>query len=332
MKVNAPLTRRRALTVLAAAAGLPLAGVAPAPARAPELEWRGQALGGPARIVIRHPDGQRVRRIVEHCVREIERLEAVFSLYRPHSELTRLNRERRLAAPSHDLRLVVAEARRFGSISAGAFDVTVQPLWRLFSNHFARHPADLEGPAERRVVRAAGLVDYRNLDCDNGRIALSRRGMAVTLNGIAQGYITDRIADLLRDAGMTGVLVDLGEIRALDAPGAEAWRIGIEDPRDRSRMIGSLPLQGAALATSGGYGMPFDRDGRFHHLFDPVTGRSAGQCLSASAVAPDAMTADALATTLAVAGAGRVRSLLGAFGGSHARLTLRDGTVLEDTL
>lgn len=332
MKVNAPLTRRRALTVLAAAAGLPLAGAPRAAARAPELEWRGEALGGPARIVIRHPDRQRVRRTVEHCVREIDRLEAVFSLYRPHSELTRLNTEGRLAAPSHDLRLVMAEARRIGAISGGLFDVTVQPLWQLYSRHFASRPADREGPAERSVAKATGLVDYRNIDCDNGRVALSRRGMAVTLNGIAQGYITDRIADLLREAGMTGVLVDLGEIRALDAPGDDPWRIGIEDPRDRSRMIGTLPLQGAALATSGGYGMPFDPDGRFHHLFDPATGRSAVQCLSASAVAPDAMTADALATTLAVAGPGRTRTLLAAFGGSHARLTLRDGTVVEDTL
>jgi thiamine biosynthesis lipoprotein len=331
MNVNARLTRRRALTVLAAAAGLPLAGVSRATAGAPELEWRGQALGGPARIVIRHPDEQRVRRVLRYCVQEIERLEAVFSLYRPHSELTRLNGEGRLAAPSHDLRLVMTEACRFGAISGGDFDVTVQPLWQLYTRHFASHPADRNGPAERSVARAAGLVDYRNIDCGNGRIALSRRGMAVTLNGIAQGYITDRISDLLRDAGMAGVLVDLGEIRALNDPGEKPWRIGIEDPRDRSRMIGSLPLQGAALATSGGYGLPFDPDGRFHHLFDPASGRSAGQCLSASAVAPDAMTADALATTLAVAGPGRIRTLLTAFGGNHARLFLHDGTVVEDT-
>ncbi len=329
MTVNAPLTRRRALTVLAAAAGLPLAGIPGAAARTPELEWRGRALGGPARIVIRDPDEQRVRRVLEHCVGEIERLETIFSLYRPHSELTRLNAQRRLAAASHDLRLVMAGARRFGTLSGGLFDVTVQPLWRIYSRHFARRPGDRAGPAHHSVARAAALVDYRNIDDDNGRIALARRGMAVTLNGIAQGYITDRIADLLRDAGMTAVLVDLGEIRALDAPGDEAWRIGIEDPREHGRKIGTVPLRSAALATSGGYGMKFDPDGRFHHLFDPATGRSPGDCLSASAVAPDAMTADALATTLAVAGAERARALLAAFGGSQARLILRDGTVSE---
>lgn len=332
MNPTRPLTRRRALGVLAAAAGLPLTGTSRATASAPELEWRGQALGGPARIVLRHPDGPRVRKILHHCVQEVDRLEAVFSLYRPHSELTRLNLDGRLVSPSLDIRLVMAAARRFGAISDGAFDVTVQPLWRLYAQHFASRPADNLGPAARSIARTAALVDFRKIDCDNGQVVLARRGMAVTLNGIAQGYITDRITDLLRDAGMTNVLVDLGEIRTLDVPGDKPWRIGIEDPSDRSRTVASIPLRNAALATSGGYGMPFDPEGRFHHLFDPATGRSADYCLSASAVALDAMTADALATALAVGGPLRAGALLAAFGGTHARLMLPDGNAIEMTL
>jgi len=332
MNATASLTRRRMLTVLAAAAGFPLTGATRAAAKPPELEWRGQALGGPARIVLRHANEVKARQVLERCVREIARLEAVFSLHRPHAELSRLNREGQLASPSLDLRLVMAEAMRFGEISDGVFDVTVQPLWRLYARHFAAHPADGQGPSTRSLARAAELVDYQGIDCSNGRIVLARRGMAVTLNGIAQGYITDRISDLLRDNGMTGVLVDLGEIRALDVPGDAPWRIGIEDPRDRRRTVASFPLRGAALATSGGYGMPFDPDGRFHHLFDPATGRSASGCLSASVVAPDAMTADALATTIAVAGAGQARGLLAAFGGTHAWIMPADGDMIEATL
>jgi len=332
MKITATFTRRRALTVLAAAAGLPLTGAGRALAGPPELEWRGRALGGPARIVLRHSDGPNVRRTLEFCVQEVERLETIFSLYRPHSELVRLNLDGRLVSPSLDLRLVLTEARRFGTISSGAFDVTVQPLWRLYSEFFAAHPSDDRGPAERSVARAAALVDYRNIDCGNGEVVLARRGMAVTLNGIAQGYITDRIAALLRDAGMTSVLVDMGEIRVLDFPEDEPWRIGIEDPRDRTRTAATVPLQDGALATSGGYGMPFDPEGRFHHLFDPATGRSAKRCLSATAVAPDAMTADALATALAVAGPDRMGALLAAFGGAQARMVLPDGKLIETTL
>lgn len=323
-----PLTRRRALTVLASAAAMPLAGVARAEFAAQELEWTGRALGGPARIVIRHPEQETVRRVVEHCVREIARLEGIFSLYRPHSEISRLNRDGHLPKPSLDMRLVMAEARRFGVLSGGAFDVTVQPLWRLYADHFADRDRR-DGPPVGRLEAAARLVDYRRIDLDNARIALARPGMAATLNGIAQGYITDRIADLLRDSGMTDVLVDLGEIRALDRSGDAPWRIGIEDPRSPDDIAATISLQGAALATSGGYGMRFDPDGRFHHLFDPATGLSAALCLSASAVARDATTADALATALAVAGPDRAEALLTAFGGSRARVTLPDGTVRD---
>lgn len=132
------ITRRRTLAILAAAgATLPLTG-ASSMRPMPAFEWRGRALGGPARIVIRHPDEAKARRLVDHCAREIERLENIFSLYRAQSEIARLNREGRLAAPSQDLRLVLADARRYATLSGGAFDVTVQPLWRLYSGHFGR--------------------------------------------------------------------------------------------------------------------------------------------------------------------------------------------------
>lgn len=326
-----PMTRRRALTIMAAAgAALPLTG-AGAAGSMPAFEWRGRALGGPARIAIRASDAARARRLVEFCVREIERLENIFSLYRENSEIARLNRHGRLAAPSHDLRLLLADARRYGALSDGAFDVTVQPLWRLYSGHFGKQQAQPGGPAARDIAKAAALVDYRGIDLDNGHAVLARRGMAVTLNGIAQGYITDRIADLLRDAGMTGVLVDLGEIRALDTTGAEPWRIGIEDPRDPDMMSTELPLSSGALATSGGYGTRFDAAGRFHHLFEPATGRSAGGCLCASALAPTAVAADALATALAVSPPDQAPALLQAFRGQRARLVLNDGRIADHT-
>lgn len=321
-----PITRRRALTVMAAAASMPLSGAAQGRSPAPELEWRGRALGGPAKIVIRHIDEVKAQRLVGHCVSEIRRLEAVFSLFHSDSEISRLNKAGRLTAPSQDLRIVLSAARRFGQISDGAFDVTVQPLWRAYRAHFAADPDSRTIPD---LDRQQALVDYREIHLDNGGVAFARPGMEVTLNGIAQGYITDRIGDMLRDAGLSGVLVDIGEIRAFDAPDGEGWRVGIEDPRAPGTVATRMDLRGAALATSGGYGARFDKDGLFHHLFDPMTGRSANACLSASAVAGDAMSADALATAMAVAGPERAGDLLRSFRGRRARLVLPDGTVQE---
>jgi thiamine biosynthesis lipoprotein len=326
MRNKRPMTRRRALTVFAGASAAAVLGLSHGQAKMPALEWHGRALGGPARIVIRHRDEAVARKMVGFCVGEIERLERTFSLYRRDSEILHLNREGRLDSPSHDLRLLLGEARRYGNISGGAFDVTVQPLWRLYSGHFTARPETSEGPDPKEIERARTLVDYHGIDLDNGRAILARHGMEITLNGMAQGYITDRIADMLRDAGMTSVLVNMGEIRASDG---RKWKVGIVDPRQPGQIIKDLSITSAAVATSAGMGSKFDRVGRFHHLFDPATGHSADRCLSATAVAPTAMEADALATALAVSPPWQAKYLVHAFRGRRAILVMADGNLVE---
>lgn len=324
MRYKQPMTRRRAITICAGAGAMAALGSPRGQAKMPEMEWRGQALGGQARITIRHADEAVARRVVGFCVGEIERLERIFSLYRSDSEILHLNREGRLDDPSHDFRLLLGEALRYGNLSGGAFDVTVQPLWRLYSSHFAARPETTKGPGRKEIERARSLVNYRNIDLDNGRAVLAHRNMAVTLNGMAQGYITDRIADMLRDAGMTDVLVDMGEIRALNGG---TWKVGIEDPHQSGRTIRELSIEGGAVATSAGMGSKFDGAGRFHHLFDPATGDSADNCLSATAIARTAVEADALATALAVSPHEIAGNLVRAFRGSRAIIvTARGGT------
>lgn len=320
--------RRKAFTVMAAALGAALPGsglLAATGAQPPTLEWRGRALGTSARIVIRHADEVAGRRLLSHCIDEIGRLENVFSLYRATSEISRLNRDGRVQPASLDLRLALSEARRFGDLSGGAFDVTIQPLWRLYEEHFAAHPDAGSGPEAHRLEQVARLVDYSRIDLDSNGVRLAGDGMAVSLNGIAQGYFTDRIAELLRDGGMADVLVDLGEIRAIGSDADGPWRIAVQDPSVPGASGPGFVLRNAAVATSGGYGTRFDRSGRFHHLFDPATGTCPSAVLSATAVAPTALQADALATALAVAPPSRAKSLVRAFRATGARLVLADG-------
>jgi FAD:protein FMN transferase len=293
-------SRRRALGVLAAAAGLPLAGASRA--AVPIHSWHGSALGADARLLLAHPEGAVARRAIAACRDEIVRLEGIFSLHRPDSELSRLNRDGTLERASHDLRSLLAEAQRFGALSRGAFDVTVQPLWELYAAHFAAHPDDSAGPPAQRVDAARRLVDYRALAVEGARVRLLRPAMAVTLNGIAQGYVTDRIADLLRAAGFPSVLVQLGETFAGDPPPRGGpWRIGIADPHAPDRTIETVDAVDLAIATSSGLATRFDAAGRHHHLFDPATGRSAHRCASVTVLAARATAADALSTALAVA-------------------------------
>src|SRR5690606_33904156 len=123
----------------------------------------------------------------------IARLERIFSLYRADSDLCRLNRDGRHDAPPLELVELLSLAASVSAASGGAFDVTVQPLWLRYAEHFAAVDADPAGPALDDLL---ALVDWRGVSVDAGRVALARPGMAITLNGIAQGYITDRVADL----------------------------------------------------------------------------------------------------------------------------------------
>jgi thiamine biosynthesis lipoprotein len=320
------VTRRRVLTLIGAAGGLPLIAGRASRGDPPVFEWRGQALGAEAQLLLAHPDAAEARLAAARCVAEIARLERVFSLFDPASELSRLNRDGRLAAPSHDLRVLLAEARRFGALSNGAFDVTVQPLWRLAAAHFARPGHDPEGPSDWQVAAARALVDYRNVDLARGRIAFRQPGMGVTLNGIAQGYITDRATDLLRESGFDNVLVQLGETRALGRPAPDRpWRVAVPDPLGAHDDQGNLDLVNRAVAVSSGTAARFDTAGRHHHLFDPATGASAARTLAVTVIAGRATTADALSTALSVAPPEAGEGLLRAAGAGRAVVVLPDG-------
>ena len=150
-------------------------------------------------------------------------------------------------------------------------------------------------------MRAQALVGYTAIAIDGPEIRFARPGMAVTLNGIAQGYITDRVAALLQDAGMAQVLLDIGECRALGRhPDGRPWRVGLRRAAQPETVARTVALADRAVATSAGIASPFDASGRHHHLFDPATGRPAHMAGQVSVIAPSATMADALSTALAV--------------------------------
>jgi thiamine biosynthesis lipoprotein len=263
----------------------------------PTATWRGLVMGNLASIEIRHVDPARAAALLDRARAEMQRLESIMSLYRPDSALSVLNSRAILRDPPLDLVRILSEAQRFGALSRGRFDVTVQPLWTLYAEHFSKPDRDPAGPAADLVQQVAARVDYRAIEVEPDVIRFGLAGMQVTLNGIAQGYITDRISELLANEGLDHALVDLGEIRAIgNRDVSRAWSAGIEDPFNRTEILAEVQLTGNALATSGGYGFKFDPAGRIHHIFDPATGTSPHRYVSVSVVAADATTADALAT------------------------------------
>lgn len=329
-------SRRRFLRIVAAVAGC---GLLPGVPRAEGVPvgglkarvWRGTALGAAASIRLFHPDEAEAGRLIGLCLAEVERLERVFSLYRADSALLRLNRTGDLRDPPGDLARLLSEASAMSTLSGGAFDVTVQPLWELYAGHVRRRAADPAGPPPAAVAAVRALVDHRAVEIAADRVRFRVPGMAATLNGIAQGYITDRVAELLRRQGLHNVLLDLGEIRALDGrPDGTPWRVGLDEPAGQGTgMAAVLAVADSAVATSSPEGTPLDADGRFTHLFDPATGRPAQRWRSVTVTAPQATLADGLSTALAVLPEAAAAPLLAALPTAGARLTRLDGTLVQ---
>jgi thiamine biosynthesis lipoprotein len=265
------LTRRR---FLLAAVATSLVGRV----RAEHWEWRGSALGAEARIVLTGPRDQAEAMLAEVAA-EIDRFESIFSLHRRTSQLSRLNAAGSLDAPARDLSDALTASARWKRLTGGAFDPAVQPLWQ----HWA------EGAAEPQH-RALERVQAAKIDLAAGRITMSP-GAALTLNGIAQGIVADRVAALLIRHGFTAPLIDTGEMRL---PGPKRRPVDLPDAGLR------LLLAEAAVATSAPAALSFEPTGRRHHLFDPSSGDSPGWWRSVTVIAPTAEAADALSTGFAV--------------------------------
>ena len=311
------MPRRRFLGLVAASAALVGPGSLQAalqnPGNLPEpVIWNGIALGADAQLQLLHPDRAHAQQLLHLALAELRRLEQVFSLYQDDSALVHLNRQGRLDAPPWDLSRLLAQAIAFGDHTDGRFDPSVQTLWHLYT---ARVLAGQPLPPDPVELQAAlSRVDYRAIRIDDDAIAFDRPGMALTLNGIAQGYITDRVTELLRAHGLEHAMIDLGEARSLGQSGFNRpWRAGIADPRQPDHILETIDLADQALATSGGYGTPLDPKGPFTHLFDPRTGSAIPRWRSVTVRAGDATTADALSTAFSLMSADEIHGMISRF-------------------
>ena len=319
-------TRRRMIAIAATAAGSALlAGGRLARASVPVC-WHGSALGAQVSIEIFHSDRAEAEKLVQLCLQDVRRLEQQFSLYQAGSAICTLNRTGILVSPDTDMVTLLKTALFFSHLTDGAFDPTVQPLWRLYAGHFSSDRPDPEGPPKEKLAEALAKVGRDGLLVNADRVALTRREAGITLNGIAQGYATDRVVDTLRAAGLSTTLVNMGEIRAIGTrPDGTPWHVGLADPDKTGVLTETVDLIDRAVATTAGAGFRFDPAGRFTHLFDPATGRSPTLYRTVSVIAPTATEADALSTAFSLMPASRIRDITAVRLAVQARLITVDG-------
>ena len=304
------ISRRRAISIMAAASGLPLLGAKAASAAMTPVVWHGQALGAPATLILNHPDRAKAERLIDRVVAEVGRLEAIFSLYRETSTLCELNRVGGLAAPPAEFVELLEACRVAWRTSKGAFDPTVQPLWTLYARHFASSGMDPAGPALQDIEDARSRIGFDAVHFNPHRIVFTRPHMALTLNGIAQGYVTDRVVDLLKAEGVTNSLINMGESRALGpkADGA-SWKVKLAETEVGGGSDIIIDLVDKAVATTSSTGFHFDGAGRFGHILDPrEEAVPPFNYRRVTTIAPTATIADALSTAFSLMDEASIRT------------------------
>jgi len=272
------IRRRRMLSILAGGAVLPVTG---ALANSSIGRWRGIALGASAQIILDHP---RAPDLIAGAVREISRLENIFSLYLANSELSVLNREGVLEQPAFEMVQLLSLCADLHRRTGGAFDPSVQALWALYAQKFSAGGT----PGMAEISRAKTLTGWPLVEVSSLRIGFARPGVALTLNGVAQGFIADRIADFFTSEGVENVLINTGEIVGLGLDGQNRpWPVKLEGKRERE-----IALNNQAIATSAPLGTVFDTAGEVGHIIDPRTGYPASLWSSVSVIADRAALAD----------------------------------------
>lgn len=280
---------------------LGLAAVPASALSAPGLAWRERALlGFGTTLWLRagHADGAVADHALDAAVVLLRHIERQMSLFDPNSALQRLNRDGVLHAADAHLVAVLQQAQAVAARSGGAFDVTVQPLWAAWRQAQAAG----RQPTTDELARARARVGWQGLTVTGRTVRLARPGMALTLNGIAQGYAAEQARALLRRHGITAALLDCGEWAPLGAaPDGQPWRLGLASPRDSARLLRTLAADGRGIAVSTDATLRFGADpadDTAHHILDPHTGRSPPHLSAVAVAAPGTTLADALTKVL----------------------------------
>lgn len=286
------ITRRKFLNITAISLALPFCSNSLFANMQEKITWTGIALGADSNMTLFHKDKSYAKESLNICINEIKRLENIFSLFENNSSISQLNKKGYILNPPKELVEVLNFASNISENTNGAFDVTVQPLWLVHANYSKHKNIDR---LNDEINKVKNLISYKNIEINKNKIYFKKENMQITLNGIAQGYITDKITYILKEKGFTNVLVDLGEFNSIGGYDENRdWNIATPYLND----IKYLKLNNNAIASSGGYGTRFEE--RLHHLFDVNTGTSANYLNSVTIKASNAMLADALSTAVFV--------------------------------
>ena len=265
---------------------------------------------------------------IEAVIAEMRRVDTAMSTYKPTSEVSIVNAEaaRHPVKIGEELFELLTTALEYSKITEGAFDITYASVGYLYDFRAHVHPT------EQQIEKALPGINYRHvlLDAKNRTVKFSQPGVRIDLGGIGKGHAVDQGIKILQSRGIQHALVTAGgDSRIIGDRFGKPWIIGIRHPDRKDEVIARIPLEDAALSTSGDYERYFDEDGvRYHHIIDPHTGQSARKVRSATIIGPTATRTDGLSKTAFVLGAERAIEIYNRLDGIDAVLVTPDGRVL----
>ncbi len=272
-------------------------------------------------IEVIHPDADEASHALFAAFDEIDRIEGLMSVRKATSEVGIMNNNGFCENVSNDTTYVIEKAHRYSDLSDGAFDITVLPILRLWEDNVRGGRV----PAKAEIAERLDLVDYRNVVLAGKKVGFRKAGMGITLAGVAKGYAADRAGTMLRQCNIEHGLVNAGgDIVAVGGKtDTLPWKIGIRNPKNRSRLAATVDLRDQAVATSGNYSRPFN------DIFDPRKGTPAQGVASSTVVADHAIDADALASSVFVLGSKKGRELTEGLERVKCFVVGSDGYVLQ---
>ena len=279
------------------------------------------ALGTFVTITVVHPDVSEGISAVGAAFDEVHRIHDLMTVHKQSSEVGVLNREGYYEGVSDDTRHVIQRANSFSERMEGAFDITVLPVLELWEENFSKSKI----PTDSEISQRLELVNYRNILIEDKNISFWKRGMGITLAGVAKGYAVDKAIEALSRGNIRRALVNAGgDIRVIGGKDENIpWRIAIRDPRNKTRIVTAVELYDQAIATSGTYRRSFS------DIINPKVGRPAQGVLSSTVIAKTAMEADMLATCMFILEAEKGIELIGELDGVKAFVIRNDGSILN---
>ena len=282
----------------------------------------GIAFGTKVSLKASHSNAEILNTALDAAWHEMLSVEAAATLFRAESPICQLNRTGILENPPAILVQMLTDSLEIARLTDGAFDPTVQPLWRVYAGAYKQQ----RYATEAEITAARALIGWRNIEIDQKHIQFTKPGMALTLNGIAQGLATGRCLAVLSEHGIENAFFDTGEIGASGKRDDQnPWTADIADPRHQDDTIAlARPLNGI-LATSGDYATVWCDDYTHHHILDPQTARSPYITASVSVLAQSGGRADGLATAMMVMGPEKSLSLAQNMAGVEALIITKSG-------